>query len=242
MSKKNNREELLRLGNFKIEGIRDVFGHQTLMQIRTTSGNWITKIDESTFMFGLVKSIIGMAANKTETKQWMDYLQSLINVQYQFATSGCPVEVLVEIGKLLLSYQEKVSNETNQPTEEEEKKTIDDMKREKEMKDELKNIEESKSEYVGQVGEKITIETDVYNYQQKDSPFGVQHTCKLLDNNGNKYIVNNIGRVVKKGDTIQMTAKVKEHKELLGVKFTVLYYCKISNVFNLEEDSNKYNL
>ena len=144
MSKKNNREELLRLGNFKIEGIRDVFGHQTLMQIRTTSGNWITKIDESTFMFGLVKSIIGMAANKTETKQWMDYLQSLINVQYQFATSGCPVEVLVEIGKLLLSYQEKVSNETNQPTEEEEKKTIDDMKREKEMKDELKNIEESK--------------------------------------------------------------------------------------------------
>lgn len=105
-----------------------------------------------------------------------------------------------------------------------------------------KNIEESKSEYVGQVGEKITIETDVYNYQQKDSPFGVQHTCKLLDNNGNKYIVNNIGRVVKKGDTIQMTAKVKEHKELLGVKFTVLYYCKISNVFNLEEDSNKYNL
>ena len=143
MSKKNNREELLRLGNFKIEGIRDVFGHQTLMQIRTTSGNWITKIDESTFMFGLVKSIIGMAANKTETKQWMAYLQSLINVQYQFATSGCPVEVLVEIGKLLLSYQEKVSNETNQPTEEEEKKTLDDMKRENEMKDELKNIEEN---------------------------------------------------------------------------------------------------
>ena len=51
MSKKDNREELLRLGNFKIEGMRDVFGHQTLMRIRTTSGNWITKIDESTFMF-----------------------------------------------------------------------------------------------------------------------------------------------------------------------------------------------
>ena len=139
MSKKDNREELLRLGNFKIEGIRDVFGHQTLMQIRTTSGNWITKIDESTFMFGLVKSIIGMAANKTETKQWMTYLQSLINVQYQFSTSGCPVEILVEIGKLLLSYQEKVASEANKPTEEEEKKTLDDMKREHEMIDELKN-------------------------------------------------------------------------------------------------------
>ena len=143
MSKKNNREELLRLGNFKIEGIRDVFGHQTLMQIRTTSGNWITKIDESTFMFGLVKSIIGMAANKTETKQWMTYLQSLINVQYQFSTSGCPVEVLVEIGKLLLSYQEKISSEANKPTEEEEKETLDEMKREYEMRDEIKNIEKN---------------------------------------------------------------------------------------------------
>lgn len=139
MSKKNNREELLRLGNFKIEGIRDVFGHQTLMQIRTTSGNWISRFDESTFMFGLIKSIVGMSPEKIETKQWMTYLQSLINVQYQFSTSGCPVEILVEIGKLLLSYQEKVASEANKPTEEEEKKTLDDMKREHEMIDELKN-------------------------------------------------------------------------------------------------------
>ena len=143
MSKKNNREDLLRLGNFAIYGVKDAFGHQTMMEICAVSRNWISRFDESTFMFGLVKIIIGMAANKTETKQWMAYLQSLINVQYQFATSGCPVEVLVEIGKLLLSYQEKVSNETNQPTEEEEKKTLDDMKREQEMRDELKNIEEN---------------------------------------------------------------------------------------------------
>lgn len=105
-----------------------------------------------------------------------------------------------------------------------------------------KNLEESISNYVGQIGEKISVEADVYNYQQRDSQFGIQHNCKLVDNNGNKYIVYNIGRIVKKGDTIKMTAKVKEHKELLGVKFTVLYYCKISNVFNLEEDMEKYNL
>ena len=143
MSKKNNREELLRLGNFAIYGVRDAFGHQTMMEICAVSRNWISRFDESTFMFGLIKSIVGMSPEKIETKQWMAYLQSLINVQYQFATSGCPVEVLVEIGKLLLSYQEKVSNETNQPTEEEEKKTLDDMKRENEMKDEFKNIEEN---------------------------------------------------------------------------------------------------
>jgi hypothetical protein len=64
-------------------------------------------------------------------------------VQYQFSTSGCPVEVLVEIGKLLLSYQEKILSEANKPTEEEEKKTLDDMKREHEMIDELKNIDKN---------------------------------------------------------------------------------------------------
>ena len=105
-----------------------------------------------------------------------------------------------------------------------------------------KNLEESKSNYVGKVGEKISLTADVYNYQLKDSQFGLQHTCKLVDEDGNKYIVNNIGRTLKKGDSVKMTAKVKEHKELLGVKFTVLYYCKISNVFNLEEDMDKYNI
>ena len=84
-----------------------------------------------------------MSPEKIETKQWMTYLQSLINVQYQFSTSGCPVEVLVEIGKLLLSYQEKISSEANKPTEEEEKETLDEMKREYEMRDEIKNIEKN---------------------------------------------------------------------------------------------------
>ena len=143
MSKKTNRQELLRLGNFTIFGVRDVFGHQTMMEICAVSRNWISRFDESTFMFGLIKSIVGMSPEKIETKQWMTYLQSLINVQYQFSTSGCPVEILVEIGKLLLSYQEKVASEANKPTEEEEKKTLDDMKREYEMKEELKNIDKN---------------------------------------------------------------------------------------------------
>ena len=39
-----------------------------------------------------------------------------------------------------------------------------------------------------------------------------------------------------------MTAKVKDHKEFLGVKFTILYFCKITDVFNIYDDSEKYNL
>jgi uncharacterized protein YqkB len=52
----------------------------------------------------------------------------------------------------------------------------------------------------------------------------------------------NIGRSVKKGDTVKMTAKVKGHKEFLGVKFTFIYYCKITDVFNFDDDMSKYNL
>ena len=138
MSKKKSREELLKLGNFTIYGVRDVLGHQTMMEVCAVSKNWMIRFDESTFMFGLIKSIICMPLESIETARWLKYLESLIVVEYQFGTSGCPVEVLVELGKSLIGYQEKESKEANQPTEEEEKKTIDDMKRGYEMKEEMK--------------------------------------------------------------------------------------------------------
>ena len=143
MRKKTNRQELLRLGNFTIFGVRDVFGHQTMMEICSASKNWITRFDESTFMFGIIKSVIGMKEDSTETKQWMAYLKSLINVEYQFAISGCPVEILYELGKMLISYSEKQSKESKNPTKKQEKETIADMKREYEMKEELKNIDKN---------------------------------------------------------------------------------------------------
>ena len=111
MSKKTNRQELLRLGNFTIFGVRDVFGHQTMMEICSASKNWMMRFDESTFMFGLVKSIICMTPEKDETKQWMAYLQSLINIEYQFGTSGCDVEILLEFSKMLIEHVEKKANE-----------------------------------------------------------------------------------------------------------------------------------
>jgi len=105
-----------------------------------------------------------------------------------------------------------------------------------------KNQEESKSNYIGNIGEKISINADVYDFSVEDSPFGAQYTCKLIDEKGNKYRTYNIGRMLKKGDTVRMTAKVKDHKEYLGVKFTIIYFCKITDVFNLQDDMGKYNL
>jgi len=105
-----------------------------------------------------------------------------------------------------------------------------------------KNQEESISKYVGEIGSKITIKADVYNFKIQNTEFGTQYTCKLIDEEGNRYMTYNIGRIVEKGDTIYMTAKVKDHKEIVGIKFTVIYYCKISNVFNLEKDAANFNM
>ena len=107
-----------------------------------------------------------------------------------------------------------------------------------------KNLEESKSKYVGKIGEKITIDNaDIYAYNKNVNDFGsLQYSCKLIDEEGNKYSTYNIGQDVKNGDSVTLTAKVKDHKELLGVKFTTIYYCKVSKVSNRFDDMEKFNL
>ena len=105
-----------------------------------------------------------------------------------------------------------------------------------------KNQEESTSKYIGDIGDKITIKANVYNFKVEDGAFGTQYTCKLIDDDGNRYMTYNIGRLLRKNDVVYMTAKVKDHKEIVGIKFTIIYYCKITNVLNLDDDIAKFNL
>ena len=140
MSKKDNREELLRLGNFKIEGIRDVFGHQTLMQIRTTSGNWITKIDESTWMFGIIKTIVGMSKEESDRELWSNYVQSVLNVVYQFCICGIPINTLSDILNVLEVYSERAAKLAKSPTAKEEREIIKKMRKEQKMKDNIREV------------------------------------------------------------------------------------------------------
>jgi len=108
-----------------------------------------------------------------------------------------------------------------------------------------KNQQESKSEYVGKIGDKITFEAEVYDVKITEY-HGIAYTttrklkCKLIDNDGNKYTTFNIGGEVQKGDTIKISARVKDHKEYLGIKFTLINYCKI--IWNQREDIQKYNI
>jgi hypothetical protein len=107
-----------------------------------------------------------------------------------------------------------------------------------------KNIEESKSQYIGKIGDKINIEAKIYDVKSEVSSYDnkLQYRCKLVDESGNKYMTFSIGRKVKKDDEVKMTAKVKDHKEMLGVKFTIIYYCKIIALYNLNDDIEKFNL
>ena len=105
-----------------------------------------------------------------------------------------------------------------------------------------KNREESPSEYQGEIGGKITFEAEVYDIKQFINDYGTKPTlqCKLIDKDENKYFTYNIGGIVQKGDFVKISARVKDHKELMGIKFTFINYCKI--IWNQREDMEKYNL
>jgi len=107
-----------------------------------------------------------------------------------------------------------------------------------------KNQETSPSQFIGNIGDKITIEANVYSVNKTINNYNdqTQYECKLKDENGNKYKTYNIGKEVKVGDDVKMTAKVKKHEELLGVKFTLLYFCKIIRISNIIDDMKKFNM
>ena len=92
-----------------------------------------------------------------------------------------------------------------------------------------RNQEDSKSQFVGKVGEKITISVKVYSVEKYNDNFSdkLNYKCKLIDADGNKFMTYNIGQIIAKDERIKLSAKVKDHREVLGVKFTILNYCKI---------------
>lgn len=104
-----------------------------------------------------------------------------------------------------------------------------------------KNKETSKSEYVGNIDEKIEHTATVYSVKQTSSEYGTSWKCKLVDEDQNRFIVY-LKQEVVKNDEIKFTAKVKKHEEKVGIKYTVLYYFKILNIRNIDKSITLYNL
>lgn len=95
-----------------------------------------------------------------------------------------------------------------------------------------KNQESSTSQFVGEVGGKFKGELTVYKmdfHPAKDIDSEPYSVDKMVDENGNKFVTYNLAEKipnVKVNDKIDITAKIKAHKELVGIKFTVINYIK----------------
>lgn len=108
------------------------------------------------------------------------------------------------------------------------------------------------SEYVGNVGDKISIKVKYVNTYSYDTSFGSSYIHLFMDDNGNifKWSTNSgLEFTVKdthsnysqwyhldKGATIQLTGKIKDHSEYRNQKQTVLTRCKYEVLESKERD------
>jgi hypothetical protein len=91
-----------------------------------------------------------------------------------------------------------------------------------------KNLETSTAQFVGKPGDRFEGELELYSYKfvpPKDNYSPGYNVYKLKDSQGNKFITykfpsNEVGTKMK------VKAKIKEHKEILGVKFNKIGYVK----------------
>ena len=86
------------------------------------------------------------------------------------------------------------------------------------------------SQWVGNVGEKITVKATYTHAAWFDSRFGKTYIHNFATDDGSflvwKTSIGNIG--FEDGDMVEITATVKEHSEYRGEKQTVLTRCKIT--------------
>lgn len=99
-----------------------------------------------------------------------------------------------------------------------------------------KNIETSTSKFIGTMGGRHVGELEVYNIKeykdQVNSYTGEKRNVylyKLKDADGNKFMCYDLEKNfpdAKVGDKLNVSAKIKNHKEIVGIKFTLLNYVK----------------
>ena len=85
---------------------------------------------------------------------------------------------------------------------------------------------DSTSQYQGNKDEWLQKTITIRNKKNKDSHFGTKHTYTLEDAQGNIYIWETGAKDYNSTETVSLKMKVKEHKEVDGVKTTIVWYCK----------------
>jgi len=99
---------------------------------------------------------------------------------------------------------------------------------------EVKNVKHliparfSKSEFQGNIGDKITIEVTLKRSHTFESQFGIKYIYILQDNNGNLYKWSTTKYLdFNYGDKFIISGTVKDHSEFRGEKQTELTRCKV---------------
>jgi len=116
----------------------------------------------------------------------------------------------------------------------------------------LRDSNHKESDYVGNVGDKISVKVKYLNTYTYDTSFGSSNIHLFMDDNGNIFKWSTNSRLeftvkdshsnysqwyyLDKGATIQLTGKVKDHNEYRNQKQTVLTRCKYEVLESKERD------
>ena len=87
--------------------------------------------------------------------------------------------------------------------------------------------ESSNSEFIGNVGERLTLTLKVIAAHQKDGAYGLSTIHYLEDDNGNRYLWNTSAKSWNPGEQYELKGTVKDHKIIKNVKTTILTRCSL---------------
>lgn len=89
--------------------------------------------------------------------------------------------------------------------------------------------DESDSEFVGSVGERIDVEVTVIAARRQDGYYGPSTIHHMEDAAGNRYLWNTGSKSWEVGDKRHIKGTVKEHKVIKNVNVTILTRCTLVN-------------
>ena len=85
--------------------------------------------------------------------------------------------------------------------------------------------EEDPSEYVGEIGERLSLRLRVDRVVQTESNYGPTNIHTMRDEDGNMFVWATAARLLTEGSWYTMTAGIKDHKIYKNAKQTWLTRC-----------------
>ena len=151
-------------------------------------------------------------ARNVEIKGYNSYLQ---NLKIICSSDYCESRDLGILVSLVPTYQRELNRE------------IASKKKENELA-----AEAATSEYVGEVGSKVSLDTEsIECVSSVDSMYGMTYLLKFSDADGNIYMWSTSNGYVKEIEGLKhITGTVKRHEEFRGVKQTWLTRCKVTAI------------